>query len=107
MPCLNPCVRGRLGAALLCLALAGPAAAEERVELPDIQIRGVQELPKVIYIVPWKTLRPDTSPLPARRLVDEALAPLDMDEFRRRVRYYWSMRGEVKTPGSDAPGGPP
>jgi len=38
---------------LAALAIAGPAAAEEVIELESTVI-GSQEQPKVLYIIPWK-----------------------------------------------------
>ncbi len=52
-------------------------------------IRGNQELPKVLYIVPWKEpglAEPAGRPL--NSLVDEALAPVDREVFRRQLRYF-------------------
>ena len=41
-------------AVLLAVAGASPAAAQDRAELDRTQIIGNRELPKVLYIVPWK-----------------------------------------------------
>ena len=40
-------------AALAC-ALAAPALAQDRADIDRTQIIGNRELPKVLYIVPWK-----------------------------------------------------
>ena len=64
------------------------ASAESTLELEETEITGARELPKVLYIVPWKSPRPDSSPLPMRSLVNEALSPIDVDVFKRQVRYY-------------------
>ena len=53
---------------------------------------GNRELPKVLYIVPWK--KADIGDLPAQpfnTLLDEALTPVDRDVFRREVTYYGAM----------------
>jgi hypothetical protein len=71
----------------LCSAL--PALAQDRAEVAPSQIIGNRELPKVIYIVPWKKPTPD--PLTGRppvSVLDEALAPLDRDVFRRQLAYH-------------------
>lgn len=73
--------------AILC-CLAMPAGAEAKLELEETEITGARELPKVLYIVPWKKTRPDSSPLPMRSLIDEALSPIDVDVFKRQVRYH-------------------
>ena len=52
------------------------------------RITGNRELPKVLYIVPWKKPVPgDLSGRPLVSVLDEALAPLDRDVVRREVRY--------------------
>ncbi len=78
---------------LLALPLAAaepqPATSPDRLELETSAIRGNQELPKVLYIVPWKEpglLEPAGRPL--NSLVDEALAPVDRDVFRRQMDYF-------------------
>lgn len=74
-------------AAALALA-AGGAPAQDRADIDPTQIIGNRELPKVIYIVPWKKPLPgDLAGRPPTSVVDEALAPIDRDVFRRQVRY--------------------
>jgi hypothetical protein len=42
----------------------------------------------VLYIVPWKKPLPDPlSGKPPASVLDEALAPIDRDVFRRQQRY--------------------
>ena len=41
---------------LLILALANPATAEDRIILEITTIKGNEELPKILYIVPWKEI---------------------------------------------------
>lgn len=78
--------RRMLLAALFAIAL--PAIAQDRADLERTQIIGNRELPKVLYIVPWKKpLQGDLSGRPFGSVLDEALAPVDRDVFRRQVRY--------------------
>ena len=73
-------------AALLAIAL--PALAQDRADIERTQIIGNRELPKVLYIVPWKKpLQGDLSGRPGGSVLDEVLAPVDRDVFRRQVRY--------------------
>lgn len=75
-------------AALALAGLALSAQAEDRAVIDATQIIGNRELPKVIYIVPWK--KPGASELPARApasVLDDVLAPLDRDVFRRQLQY--------------------
>ena len=74
---------------LTFLAASASVLAEERLDMEGTRIRGNQELPKVLYIVPWKRSDiPDLSQPPLESLIDEALAPVDRDVFQRKVRYY-------------------
>ena len=69
-----------------CLVL--PAFGQDRAEIDPTKIIGNRELPKVLYIVPWKKPLPgDLAGRPPVSVVDEALAPVDRDVFRRQVRY--------------------
>ncbi|GFE79201.1 hypothetical protein GCM10011487_12010 [Steroidobacter agaridevorans] len=56
---------------------------------------GNRELPKVMYVVPWK--KSDLGDLPAQpfnTLLDEVLMPLDRDVFRREATYYDAITGK-------------
>ncbi|MCW8901032.1 MAG: hypothetical protein OQK75_14270 [Gammaproteobacteria bacterium] len=67
----------------------GPLSAEDRIELEGMSIIGNKELPKMLYIVPWKNSElPDMNAPPIESLIDEALAPVDRDNFKRRIRYF-------------------
>ena len=74
---------------LLALALsAGAASAQDRADIDRTQIIGNRELPKVLYIVPWKKPPPgDLSGKPVNSVLDDLMAPLDRDVFRRHVNY--------------------
>ncbi len=64
----------------------------DRMELGRTEITGNQELPKVLYIVPWKKADPgDLMGRPVNTLLDEILAPLDREEFVRQVGYYGDL----------------
>ena len=68
--------------------------AMDTLELGRTEITGNQELPKVLYIVPWKKSDPgDLMGRPVNTLIDEVLAPLDREEFVRQVEYYNELQG--------------
>lgn len=70
------------------LVAALPALAQDRADIDRTQIIGNRELPKVLYIVPWKKpLQGDLSGRAPGGVLDEVLAPVDRDVFRRQVRY--------------------
>jgi len=67
----------------------------DRLELGRTEITGNRELPKVLYIVPWKKSEPgDLLGQPVNTLLDSVLAPLDREEFIRQVDYYNDLYGE-------------
>ena len=73
--------------------LAVPAWAADRADLEGTQIRGSRELPKVLYIVPWKQPLPtELVGRPASSLLDEVLSPIDRDVFERQVRFHSSLQ---------------
>ena len=74
----------------LCL-FAAQAMAEDRIDIDGASIVGNRELPKVLYIVPWKKpLSGELVGKPVQSLLDEVLAPVDRDVFRRQVEYHGS-----------------
>jgi len=76
---------------ILCVLLAVFAAsvsAEERIKLKETGIQGSAELPKVLYIVPWKKQVIDTSPVEVDSMVDDVMQPIDREVLRRQVIYY-------------------
>jgi hypothetical protein len=84
------------------LAACG-AWAQDRAEIDRTQIIGNRELPKVLYIVPWKKPLPgDLSGRPLDSVLDEALAPVDRDVFRRQVRYDALVQSSAAVPKATA-----
>lgn len=78
---------------------AEPKAAtkqNEHIELNTTQITGNKELPKVMYVVPWKKADlGDFGGKPAKSLLDEVLAPVDRDVFKRQTRYYDALQPDA------------
>ena len=74
-------------AALLALATAG-AMAQDRADIDRTQVIGNRELPKVLYIVPWKKPPPgELTGKPVNSVLDDLLSPVDRDVFRRHLNY--------------------
>ncbi len=73
----------------LALLLAATAAsAQDRADIDRTQITGNRELPKVLYIVPWKKPLPGVlAGRPVHSVLDEALAPVERDVLRREIDY--------------------
>jgi hypothetical protein len=74
------------------------ASSTDRLELDTTVVTGNRELPKVLYIVPWKKAKLGDLPgQPFNSLLDEVLTPVDRDVFRREVTYF-----EAVTEGANA-----
>ena len=92
-------IRCVLAAAVFMGPLAG--VAQDRADIDRSQIIGNRELPKVLYIVPWKKPLPgDLSGRPLVSVLDEALAPVDRDVFRRQMRYSTQFAAPAAAPTS-------
>ena len=75
----------------------------DRIQLDTTQISGNRELPKVMYVVPWRHADPgDFAGRPPNSLLDEALTPIDRDVFRRQNRYYGVLQGQAQSSASQA-----
>ncbi len=93
-----------LATGALLAVLAFPSAAQDRADIDPTQIIGNRELPKVLYIVPWKKPLPGSlSGRPPASVMDEALAPIDRDVFRRQLRYDAQARDTAATTPPSSP----
>ena len=82
----------------------GKSTAADRLELGTATVTGDREQPKVMYIVPWKKSDiGDLSGKPMNSLLDEALAPVDRDEFKRQVMYYQVVKADASQNGAAKP----
>ncbi len=86
--------------------------ASDRVDLDASQITGNRELPRVLYIVPWRAPSAgDLEGRPVNSLLYELTKPVDRDVFRRENRYFDALEatraGTGPAPaGAPAPGSP-
>jgi hypothetical protein len=93
------CVCGRIVAAICALSISAVAAAEqdakpaEHIRLDETVISGNQELPKVLYIVPWQ----DPSGIPKIELdpnftEHEVFRRLYPPTYKRELQYYDALK---------------
>ena len=76
--------------------------AKDRLDLDATQITGNRELPKVLYIVPWRSAEMgDLVGRPVNSLLDEVLEPVDRDVFRRQNRYFEALQPNEAAPASN------
>jgi len=113
---MNRLLCGALSLLFWLIATAGHAAdesepsptpAEARVAadqmlLDSTSIRGNRELPRVLYIVPWKEPHlGDVVGKPVNSLIDEVLAPVDRDVFLRQTRYFDQLYGSGRSASAE------
>lgn len=76
----------------------------DRADIDRTAIVGNRELPKVLHIVPWKKPMPgELSGRPVSSVLDEALAPLDRDVFRRQIDYDAQARAQANRRNDPVP----
>ena len=79
---------------LVTAGLVSSVSAEDRIQLDGTSIKGSRELPKVLYIVPWKSARLGALSVSAgSKSFDTEMEALDRDVFRRQVQYYGMLYG--------------
>ena len=79
---------------------AGDSGGPDTIRLETTTVTGNRELPRVMVIVPWKQALPGDLPgRPAESLLDEVLAPIDRQVFRRQIAFHESLEA---APGADA-----
>ena len=80
---------------IISIGIIAISYAEDRIKLDDTSIKGSRELPKVLYIVPWKSARLGSLSVGAgSEPFDTEMEALDRDVFRRQVQYYGMLYGE-------------
>ncbi|MCI0505878.1 MAG: hypothetical protein L0Z73_07165 [Gammaproteobacteria bacterium] len=71
------------------MVFSAPALTADRLELDNTAIIGSRELPKVLYIVPWKKSRIGTlAGVSEKGSFKESMTALDRDVFLRELDYY-------------------
>lgn len=81
--------KGSLALFIVLMFVTGFVSAADPIEMKGTNIRGSSELPKILYIVPWKKAELGDILMQAGiSMFDDELAPIDRDVFRRQVQYY-------------------
>jgi hypothetical protein len=108
-PAAGTSAAGKPAAGTQSAARAPKAAGQkpggvDRLELNTATVTGDRDQPKVMYIVPWKSSDiGDLSGKPMNSLLDEALAPVDRDEFKREVVYFDVVKADRSQNGTSGP----
>lgn len=86
---------------LMLVSFASLAA--DRLELEGTSIVGSRELPKVLYIVPWKKTQVGTSLAGAAQdkgIFDEGMKGLDRDVLLREIKYFSALSAPETLPAN-------
>ena len=81
---------------VVMVVMTQQVSAADKLELDKANIQGASELPKVLYIVPWKKAEIGDKPVKVNRMVDEVLSPVDRDVLKRQVKFY--EQSQVQSP---------
>jgi len=75
-------------------SVPGLAFSADRLELDNTSIVGSRELPKVLYIVPWKESRMGTlAGVSEKGSFKDSMTVLDRDVFLRELQYFDVLHG--------------
>ncbi len=87
-------IAGILVLGLVTMPVSAARKKEEGnvVHIGGMSIIGNRELPKSLYIVPWKESQVGKDDDLSRSLLDERLHAVDPDEFKRELDYYEQSR---------------
>ncbi len=70
--------------------------AEVVVESEGMTVFGQHELPKVLYVVPWKRKEaPEIDAPQTQSLSTDVLTPIDPEIFKRQSKYYSLMSKQL------------
>ncbi len=75
--------------AIFAISMSATIDAQERLEMEGTEIIGNKELPRVLYIVPWKSVeRFEIQSPPIESIMTQKLTPIERAAFRRKIHYH-------------------
>ncbi|HET8870499.1 MAG TPA: hypothetical protein VFM48_08640 [Aquabacterium sp.] len=76
------------------------AWAQDAKDAKPAGVQGTQELPKVLYVVPWKKALPgEVNGRPQLSLINEPLKALDAEDFHREMQYQSQLMSQRQARG--------
>jgi len=88
-----------LPALILLVAIVSSTAvsAQQSLQMEGTEITGNKELPMVLYIVPWKSVRRfEIESPPITSIMDQKLVPLERASFQRTINYHEAIYSKAK-----------
>lgn len=79
-----------VGTLLVLAGIATPVLADDKMQLEISVIKGNRELPKVLYIMPWKRLpnKGVEQKLTLHSLFEDAFDPIEPESFQQHIDDY-------------------
>ena len=74
---------------IFAISSSANVIAQERLQMEGTEITGNKELPRVLYIVPWKSVqRFDIKSPPITSIMDQKLTRIERASFKRKIHYH-------------------
>jgi len=92
----------RKGLLMVLLALTGQQIAfgqEIRTVDQGMSIIGDRELPRILYIVPWKPSKRESTPYSPEGTLANVILPVDPELFDNEVAYHRHIKAQEKNRG--------
>jgi hypothetical protein len=82
---------------LFAITASSGSIAQQSLQMEGTEITGNKELPMVLYIVPWKSVRRfEIEAPPITSIMDQKLAPLERASFKRTIHYHEAIYSKAK-----------
>ena len=82
---------------VFAISMSAGVQAQERLQMEGTEITGNKELPRVLYIVPWKMAeRFEIESPPITSIMESKLKPLDRPAFRRTIHYHEAIFSKTR-----------
>ena len=82
---------------IFAISCTANVSAQEKLQMEGTEITGNKELPRVLYIVPWKSVeRFDIKSPPITSIMDQELTRIDRASFKRNIHYHDAIFSKAK-----------
>ena len=82
---------------IFAISSTANVSAQEKLQMEGTEITGNKELPRVLYIVPWKSVeRFEISSPPIVSIMDQRLKPIERAAFKRQIHYHDAIFSKAK-----------
>ena len=83
---------------IFAISFVANVSAQERLQMEGTEITGNKELPRVLYIVPWKSVeRFEIKSPPISSIMEQKLTRIDRASFKRNIHYHDAIFSTAKS----------